>query len=201
MKSGLSNREKILLLGLAVVVIVYLTVQFAIVPLYDSHEESREELYRLSAERDTYERNISNETLILDGNKDAREKYTEVKKRFPPLMPNEEIDYILTGLCIENGLRPIMLRISDPIPLSETAQHAEGTDEANAVPVFMKVTATMNVNGSFIALEDLVAAVGPIEYMRVTVINYATRVETGASRDLANISVGFELTLINDITP
>jgi len=199
MKTGLSKRERILIIGLAVVLVAYLAVQFGVRPLLDRYDIVQKEFFRLSDERDAYERNIASETLILDGNKKAREDYEELKKKFPALMPNEEIDHILTGLCIKYGLRPIMLYISDPAPLqTEKGESSDGADDGS-LAVFMKVTATMNVNSSFSALEDLVTAVEKIEYIRIIFENYSAKAASGGNRDVPNISVKFELTLLNNL--
>ena len=55
MKPGLTKREKILLFSVGLIVIIYLAVQFAIIPLSARYNEAISERGRLSDEKAAHE--------------------------------------------------------------------------------------------------------------------------------------------------
>jgi hypothetical protein len=196
MKHGLSKREKTLLFCVGLIALVYISFQFGIYPLYTRYIAGQDEQARLADEITFFEINLTNELAIRGGNRAAHEEFEALKQAFPPRMPNEAIDSILTGMCLRNGLSPTMLRITEvDAPQESPAPNSSGEQEA-AVPIFVIVTANMNLAGEYSALVDLLDEVESIEHIRLTQVSYSEPSRI-VSQGSANISLVFELTMLN----
>jgi len=191
MKQGLSKREKILLFSAGIVVLLYLAIQFAILPLMARHSEAIQERDRLAAERRIVEADIANKQAIRNANTAAGDRYLVLKDEYPLLIPNEEIATVLTNLCLTNGLRPSMLNIIPP------ATPVPGQLEQDAPPpIFTIVTATMNVTGGYPSLLSLLDDIDALQYIRLINLGYSLSRQPESSED-GDISLTFELTFIN----
>jgi len=186
MKQGLSKREKILLLSVGLVALVYLAIQFAILPLITRYTDDLRERDSLVIEERMVRNDINNINNIRATNADAIEQFELIKKEYPLLVPNEEIDPVLTNLSITNGLRPSRLQFTG----SESAP--QGAQE----PLFTIVTVSMNVTGSYRSLLSLLDEVDKMQYIRITNLGYATNRQSDAPDD-SSITLTFELTYVN----
>jgi len=210
----LTKREKILIFVVGIVLMSYVTVQFGVTPLFDRLDTGREELALLTAERNAYEASLAREASLREGNESARRDYADLKATYPAFTANENIDFMLTNLCVRHGLRPISLRIQEPanvaaVTITRPVQETEETDEWGVAEyeeyeesnveefVFTKVGATMTLNGSYSSLGDMITTVESMDHIRITTFRYMTH--AGGDRDTPNIAVTFEVTLFNDV--
>jgi len=190
MKQELSKREKILIYSTALLVLFYLAIQFAVLPLLSRYNEGVRERDRLTAERMTIQFDIANKTTTIENHRVAIEQLDAIKQEYPLLVYNEEIDVILTGLCTANNLTTTSLRFSDPISIY--ADTADGV----RMPVLTVVNVAMSVDGNFVSLMRLIDAVDDIQYMRIVNMSYSeTR---GVDNNiLGSIVLTFELIFVN----
>ena len=190
MKQQLSKREKVLLLTAALLVLFYLAIQFAILPMIESYNEAQRERDRLAREKEEVQFDIDNIDALRSMSVAADERFDSLKEIFPILVDDEKIDTILTNLCLSNGLKPTTLRMTIPPPPQQT----EG-DENFEKPLFTIVTATMNVTGDYSSLLKLLDEIDSIEYIRIINLAYSLsrQAETG---DDSDITLTFELTFL-----
>jgi len=189
MKKGLSKREKMLLFAVGLLVIIYLAIQFAIIPLADRYTTGVEERSSLTTERWFVDADISNLPSIRESNATASEQFEQIKLEYPLLIPNEEIDPILTNLCINNGLKPTSLNFTG----STLAPESENAEQA---ALFTIVSVTMTVTGNYNSILRLLDDVDSKQYMRITNLGYASNRQTETPDD-STITLAFELTFIN----
>jgi len=194
---SLSKREKILLFILIMVAILYFSIQFLILPLATRYIDGLSERNHLAAQQARVEDDIRNEALIQAEHEDAQERLETIKREYPLLVPNEEIDTILTNLCLKNYLRPTSLSISippEPTPSEESEEEEDTRDPEDML--FTIVTATMHVTGTYEALANLIDEVDSMQYIRITNLGYtASRSDDDTSTSRVNIE--FELTFVN----
>jgi len=190
MKQGLSKREKILLFFAGLLIFIYVAVQFAIYPLITAYTEGVRERTALSAEKRMVEADIANISFIRNANNEANENFDRIKHDYPLLIPNEEIDPLLTNLCLDNNLRPSSLRFvgTAGVPQSENGDTGE--------PTFTLVSVSMNVTGSFNSILRLLEKVDSIRYIRITTLSYSANRLTDTP-DAGSITLSFELTYVN----
>jgi len=198
MKQSLSKREKILIFSAALLVFLYLIMQFIIYPLFERYFEYRLERDRLLSQKATLETDIANISSIQESNRAAIDRFELIKKEYPLLIPNEEIDPILTTLCVTNGLKPTTLRFTDsagaPLIDKNDKQSTDG-EKDNATYLLTIITVSMNMTGSYNSLMCLLEEVDTMQYIRITNLGYAINRQE-ESIDEANIALTFELTFI-----
>ena len=195
-KRGLSKRERVLLFITLLLLIIYLVVQFAIYPLFSRYVDGVQERNQLIAEKAQVETDIMNTAEIEVSNIVAIEKYEQILQEYPRLIPNEEIDRILTDLCITNGLKPTALRFTNSFgaPRSEN----DSTDQQDDSYLFTVVVATMNMTGNYSSLVELVDDIIEMQFIHITNLGYSIANNNTTEEDeSANITMAFELTFTN----
>jgi len=190
MVQNLSKREKILLFSAALLVILYLSIQFVILPLITSYISKLDERSHLRTVQSRVDADIANKSTIEAEHKDAEQRFESVKQQYPLLVSNEEVVTILNNLCIINGLSPSRLNITSPPYPAQT----EGAEEL----LFTIITATMNVSGFYQSLVSLLDEVDTKQFIRVTNMNYTVnRQSDSALPTPSTITLNFELTFVN----
>ena len=192
MIQNLSKREKILLFAAALLVIFYLAFQFAILPLFNRYMDDLDERNNLSIERMMVEHSISRKAEIRQSHTTAQEQFDRIKQEYPLLIPNEEIDPVLTNLCLSNDLIPSTLRFIGSVGIPE----AKGTAGGEHDYLLTLVNVSMNVTGSYRSLLGLLEDVDSMQYIRITSLSYAAVRQAGAAED-SRIAITFELTYVN----
>ena len=212
MNQGLSKRERILIFIAAIVVLVFVAFQFFIMPAYNKYTAKLDEYDNLSYEKELLDMEFRSEELTRNNYIDFEKEFIEIKERYPVVMSNEELDRMMTGLCLENKLNPVMLEISveetaeeetevqtEEQPESaeeETDSAEEQTDSAEEQKVpFVVATVTMNLSGDYNSMKGLIDTMEGIDYIQITQISYAKEKDTGTPSD-SNISVIFEVTML-----
>jgi len=190
MKQGLSKREKILLFSAGMLILIYVAVQFAIYPLIIRYTDNVSERDSLRLEKRLTESDIANKAAVQYANTEANAGFTQIKDNYPLLVPNEEIDPILTNLCLKNNLRPASLRFTGSV-------RAPQSDDTDREPTFTIITVSMTVSGNFSSILQLLDDVDSMQYIRITNLSYSANRQSNASENDSMISLIFELTFVN----
>jgi len=192
LKQELSKREKILIFCAAVLALFYLAFQFGFLPMYTRYTEALAERERLAEEKAIIEENIANKPSIVDDNNNAREQFDFIKQDYPLLAADEEIDVVLTDLCVSNGLIPTMLRIDRP---PDPVQGAKKDEQDTEQQLFTVITVVMNVTGNIPSLLGLLDDIDGLPYIRISKMNYSENRRDDTN--LGGFQLTFELTYIN----
>lgn len=208
----LTKREKILLFSLGVVAVVFLAVQFIIMPLANRYNTGIEEREHLRSEKALHEIEVASLPSLRQQNIDSRERFEKLTSGYPENVPNEIIDNRwLTPLCNFNQLSIISLRFAQrdelPPPPPPTQpdrvsyQDPDAPEEEVYVPeprpVFIKVTAFMNATGTYQNLLHLIDDVSNTEYLRLTNVGFTDDLQGNLSELGSTISLTFEVTMLN----
>ena len=198
MKQGLSKREKILLGSLVLIGMVYLSIQFLILPLVARYMDDVQERNNLAAEVARVEENFRNQTTLERDNAEAGQRFEAIKQEYPLLIPNEEIDTFLTNLCFKNYLRPTRLSIAMPTEPTPLATEEDGeVDTQEAVErLFTVISATMELTGTYHSLARMIDEIDDMQHVRITNLSY-TASQSEENPDIGRISINFELTYVN----
>jgi len=201
---SLSKREKILLYSAGIVVIIYLSIQFIILPLASRYATDLQERSRLNIERTRVEADLANRSNIENAHSNAERQFEDIKSEYPLLVPNEEVDTILTNLCIMNGLSVSGFNITSSPTMRQSSTSSTGDASGDSVDsIFSVVKATMNVRGVTTNVYRLLDAVDGVQYIRIVNLRYSAssgrgqaEEEIGALRRI-DVVIDFELTFVN----
>lgn len=193
MEKGLKKREKVLIFALAMVVLVYVAAHFVIFPLFTQLSNVVYERERLTGEVSALAADIANIPVLHLENQQARERHLQATQLFPLLIPNEEIDPILTNLVLQNGLKPTALRFTDAVG----AAQAVGGVQKSSPYVFTVVSVSMNLSGSYSSLVRLLDDVDTREYIRITNLSFTSGRDESLPES-SRVTLAFELTFLND---
>jgi len=191
-KRVINKREKTLMLIALLLLLIYLAVQFAIYPLFSRYSNATLERNQLTIEKTIVETDIANKTEIEAANKAANDQYERITQEYPLLIPNEEIDRILTDLCLKNGLKPTALRFTD----SYGAPQSESNNDDSEPYPFTVVIATMSMKGNHSALMNLLDDVDANKYIYISNLGYSV-INNDTDTENANLSMTFELMFTN----
>ena len=193
MTKGITKREKILIFSAGLLALFYLVFQFGFLPMHARYAEAQAERERLAEEKEKVEANIIHEPSIIDANKDARDRYDQIKRDFPLLAEDEEIDAVLTDLCVSNNLIPTSLSIDRPDAV--TPQETQNEEQDAGEPLFTVISVKMNVTGNIPSLIGLLDDLEQLPYIRLANVSYSE----GRAEEVirGNIQLTFELTYIN----
>ena len=196
MKPGITKREKIMLFAVGLVAVVYLSIQFAIIPLSVRYSDSVAERARLQDEIEAHKIEAAMLPSLRERNAEAYAGFSGLTSGYPTIVENEDIDFMLTSLSHNNNLNPVSLRIT-PRPPPAPAPESEDGEEIYVpdLPIFTKTTVHMNVTGSYRSLMGLLDEVSSIQYIRLTDVNYSKNTQMP---ELSRISVSYEITFLTD---
>jgi len=190
-KSGLNKREKTLIFIALLLLLIYLVIQFAIYPLFNRYVDSVQERIYLTTEKAQVEADIANLASIEEANTVANEKFERIVQEYPLLIPNEEIDRILTDMCISNGLKPTALRFTDSFGVPNSS------DQKDDQYLFTVVVASMSMTGRYDSMVKLIDDVADSQFINISNLGYTVNNSTSGDEETANITMAFELTFIN----
>ena len=198
---SLSKREKILLFITAVLIVGFLAIRFAVIPAYRHYNIVLEEHFNLSYEMEMMKMKIAEEETALKMLAEATLLFEEVKEKYPILLPNEEIDRILTGICVDSGMNPMSLSISDYVVFVPPGPEGEETpgeieDEDEAVYALSTVAAQMTARGTYDSLKNFIDRTDNIDYIDIKNLSFTHPRER--DRGLPGVTLSLELTMINE---
>jgi len=196
MKTGMTKREKIMLFTVGSIAIIYLAIQFLIIPLSTRYSEGLSERGRLNDEKAAHEIEVATLPLLRERQAEAYTNFDELTAGYPVIVENEEIDQMLTTLSIRNVLRPTSLRIT-PRPALAPAPEPEDGEEGYtpSLPEFTKATVQMTVVGHYNSMLRLLNDVSNKEYMRLTNLSFN---DNKSIPELSRVSLTYEITFLNE---
>ena len=119
--SSLSQREKIMVIALIIIVLVGGIGYFVIMPALDKLTTLQEEIDSLETQQITIQNQIALKETFAQQLKDAKVDYEKYQTVFFPQMSPERIDEMITSAIHDCGLRPVSLTMSqiqtEPVPM------------------------------------------------------------------------------------
>jgi hypothetical protein len=180
MKTGLKKREKFLLFIAFAVGLISLTATYVITPMYNSFGDKQEQLEALMLEKMMLDLKIAGEQTYLQANMAAHEAYDEIARKYRLNMPNNEIDRIITDLCVRQNFNRPSLRF--------------GASQEPYGYAFTVVPASLSLFGTYSGLLSLIDEVGRVDYLRLSHVGY---VATKGDERRPPYTVTFEVTMMN----
>jgi hypothetical protein len=185
------------------VLILYLSIQFAILPLSSAYNTGLEDRDHLRSEQEAHDLEAAQLPNLRIRNTEARERFYALTNEYTTIVPNEHTDQRLTALCRDNNLRVISLRFA-PRPTAPPPPPPEYDADGNIIevevehkyPVFVTTTAFMSLTGSYSSLMNLLDEVVGIKYIRISSVSFTRSIQDNV--DNSTISLTFEVTYLAD---
>ena len=181
-KKGFTKREKVLLLLVTVLGITTVMVMYVIIPFFNQLQDQRELLDATSLERMQIEMIMATEYSLRQGHELASSEYYELREVFLTESHLSGIGLMLTRLIEEHNMHPIEQRLSNPVVEPER-------------DMFMVVTASMTISGSYTNLKRLLDTVEEKQYLRISHYSFSTNMDGETS----NVRINFEATMVRDV--
>ncbi|MCL1807173.1 MAG: hypothetical protein FWG31_05670 [Oscillospiraceae bacterium] len=198
--TGLSKREKVMLLVVGVVGLFYLAFQFGFMPLFDKNGEKNTELSDLQFKKDELELNLRTEGYVIQSNTDAKAEYGFVASLYELTNSNTDLIRKMGKICEDNGLAVPSNLLDNAKGLSikmdiwdaETGKMVEKDVDYSA---FSEVTVRMEITGSYQSLKNLLDAVDNDPGIHVRDIKF--NLNHADLNEAMSVSVTFVVTLLN----
>lgn len=194
MTKGLSKREKVLISIAAVFALSFILFKFAIIPTYNNYMSKQEELDSLYYQKMLLEIKLQSEASVHENYDKAQKTYDAIIEQYPSVIPNEEIDRLLTGICLQNSMSVTSLKISNAIDYIMSQEESESKGISQNSAAFTIVKANMSLKGEYDSLKNLIDTVERIDYIRISQISYSRNKDT----DSSSISITFEVMMFKD---
>ena len=185
----ITKREKIMLFVVGLIAVLFLAIQFAIVPLSARYNEGIAERGRLQDEVELHKMEAATIPALRIRNEEVYKKYEELISGYPFVTENEELDYMLTSLSNNHDLKPTSLRISPRPARPPTPENGVSLQELT------KATVQMNVVGNYQSLLRLLDEVSNTKYIRLTNVAFT---ENRLLPDTSRVTVTYEVMFLVD---
>ena len=126
--------DVVLLKVLACVVIIFFSFRFFVIPGIEKHQELTQTKEELTQTKEEMEYAIENQSVTEKKAAKQQQVLTESSKGFYQLLENQEVDELVTGLALKQGLKPVYLKIENTTPGIPAAYQtvANNTDEGSS---------------------------------------------------------------------
>lgn len=108
----LTKREKLLLYVLACFLIGFFGIYFVILPSFSSYQVVNDQVMEAQFTKESMEMAIDSIPSTMQARDDANANLANLKMGFPQAKTNEELDMLLTQLCLDYSLSPKVLAIA-----------------------------------------------------------------------------------------
>lgn len=162
--NGLTKRERILIIVGLSFVVLFLAYTYLISPAVDNYNEKTELYAQLQFDRDSTVNKIASEQNVMTIYDNTLASYNELKQLYPEEMSNQDLDNLITGICLKYNLRPTSLGISGNRDDTET-------DIINA-------TIKVSVNTNYYDLQRFINTINNTTYIQISMLNYSVNGET-----------------------
>ena len=191
----LSKREIALIVAALVIGLSFLVINFVIAPMFRDYSAAQDIYSDFLERKEQFESKFADEPQIRQDYNEASEAFAKISKQYPTNIPNEEVDRILTELCMMTNLTSDSLSIGLPVPITFSFTPGEGeAPETPPDPAFQVVTATMKLKGSYVSFKNLLDTVQNTTYIRVS--KFSISAAGGELYDTVTIDVSFEISMI-----
>jgi hypothetical protein len=191
-KTGLTKREKMLLMIMVVGGLAVVMVMYVIMPQYNRLIDQNTLRDNLLMERMRVEMVLATEASLREGHAEAQDEYELLRMLYLEESHLSMVGRLLTDLCNTHWLEPIEQRLSPMAAFTETGTRA---DDA----VFSIVTAIMTVNGTYGNLKNMLDTVEKTEFIRVTRIYLSRREGIFDNTVQDRMTIHFEVAMMRDM--
>lgn len=178
---NLSKREKVLLYVLALVMIFSFSLYYLIIPSIEKLDDVKiqlEETKLLKLEMSEKLQSIENKRNNITK---TNQEINSISSEFLPLMENNEIESLITGILVNHNMAPEKLLISD-------SQEAVSVSDEPGLSYVTKRYISTKMNGTFADLKEVIGDIDERGSLRISAFTTDGNLEQNI-----DISIDFEV--------
>lgn len=189
--SKLSRREKVLLYLLACVMIIAGALKFLILPSIEDMNDIQTKIDEAMLTEIEMKAKISNKDAVKANVSKTTEEINTLAEDFYSLMPNEDIDSLITELLISKALVPDSMIIS---PLTDAL--SDSAESQSAYSCIKMCYVNVHAIGTYSDLSRLIEEVSDDKALRISAFNIEG--SYGSTDEAVSISIDFEVFMYDD---
>ena len=112
----LKQGDVVLLKFLACLLIIFFSFRFFVFPGIEKHQDLVQVKEEKQIQKDEMEKTIEDRPINEEKIVKLNQKLAESGKGFYELLENQEVDELVTGLALKQGLKPVYLKIENTTP-------------------------------------------------------------------------------------
>ena len=184
MLNELSSREKKLLYFLFCFLIVVGSWMFLINPSLEKGKKLKQEYNDVLLENTNKQIELMQYITAPQELKEIKQQLVDIIKKYNAMLPDEEIDRLLTTLLINHSLTPTRLSIGEiqPVNLNNNDENNQNNEETAKASTIYQVSVDMTVSGTMTQINNAIDDLNNQDGIQISAFSYSQSTDQNNTR-------------------
>lgn len=184
MLNELSSREKKLLYFLFCFLIVVGSWMFLINPSLEKGKKLKQEYNDVLLENTNKQIELMQYITAPQELKEIKQQLVDIIKKYNAMLPDEEIDRLLTTLLINHSLTPTRLSIGEiqPVNLNNNDENNQNNEETTKASTIYQVSVDMTVSGTMTQINNAIDDLNNQDGIQISAFSYSKSTDQNNTR-------------------
>ena len=184
MLNELSSREKKLLYFLFCFLIVVGSWMFLINPSLEKGKKLKQEYNDVLLENTNKQIELMQYITAPQELKEIKQQLVDIIKKYNAMLPDEEIDRLLTTLLINHSLTPTRLSIGEiqPVNLNNNDENNQNKEETTKASTIYQVSVDMTVSGTMTQINNAIDDLNNQDGIQISAFSYSQSTDQNNTR-------------------
>lgn len=184
MLNELSSREKKLLYFLFCFLIVVGSWMFLINPSLEKGKKLKQEYNDVLLENTNKQIELMQYITAPQELKEIKQQLVDIIKKYNAMLPDEEIDRLLTTLLINHSLTPTRLTIGEiqPVNLNNNDENNQNNEETTKASTIYQVSVDMTVSGTMTQINNAIDDLNNQDGIQISAFSYSKSTDQNNTR-------------------
>lgn len=184
MLNELSSREKKLLYFLFCFLIVVGSWMFLINPSLEKGKKLKQEYNDVLLENTNKQIELMQYITAPQELKEIKQQLVDIIKKYNAMLPDEEIDRLLTTLLINHSLTPTRLTIGEiqPVNLNNNDENNQNNEETTKASMIYQVSVDMTVSGTMTQINNAIDDLNNQDGIQISAFSYSKSTDQNNTR-------------------
>lgn len=184
MLNELSSREKKLLYFLFCFLIVVGSWMFLINPSLEKGKKLKQEYNDVLLENTNKQIELMQYITAPQELKEIKQQLVDIIKKYNAMLPDEEIDRLLTTLLINHSLTPTRLTIGEiqPVNLNNNDENNQNKEETTKASTIYQVSVDMTVSGTMTQINNAIDDLNNQDGIQISAFSYSQSTDQNNTR-------------------
>lgn len=184
MLNELSSREKKLLYFLFCFLIVVGSWMFLINPSLEKGKKLKQEYNDVLLENTNKQIELMQYITAPQELKEIKQQLVDIIKKYNAMLPDEEIDRLLTTLLINHSLTPTRLTIGEiqPVNLNNNDENNQNKEETTKASTIYQVSVDMTVSGTMTQINNAIDDLNNQDGIQISAFSYSKSTDQNNTR-------------------
>lgn len=184
MLNELSSREKKMLYFLFCFLIVVGSWMFLINPSLEKGKKLKQEYNDVLLENTNKQIELMQYITAPQELKEIKQQLVDIIKKYNAMLPDEEIDRLLTTLLINHSLTPTRLTIGEiqPVNLNNNDENNQNNEETTIESTIYQVSVDMTVSGTMTQINNAIDDLNNQDGIQISAFSYSKSTDQNNTR-------------------